>query len=50
MAAPTGSGPLHEDFDDAVTSPVDFVAGDDERRSDADDGVVGFLAEDALVF
>ncbi len=39
-----------EDGFDLVEAPGEVVAADDEGRSEADDGVVGFLAEDAAVF
>ena len=45
-----GRWPLREDFGDAREGPVDFFARDDQGRGDTDDGVVGFLAEDAFVF
>ena len=35
-------------FFNAVVSPVELFPGDDERRGDADDVIVGLLAEDAF--
>src|SRR5215470_7951360 len=41
--------PLREDFGEAFEGPVDFLAFDDQRGSDADDAVVRLLAKDALL-
>lgn len=40
---------LLQDFCDSFEGPVEFFARDDERRPDADDVIVGFLAEDSFV-
>src|SRR5690348_2152195 len=36
-------------FPDAVEGPVNLLAGDDQRRGDADHAIVRLLAEDALL-